>query len=660
MRYAVKSAPPPSGEPLQFVMSDGSVDRMGDVIEPTGWQLKHFKAHPIALLNHDRDQIIGKWADVRIDGGRLLGRLELAAEGTSALVDTVRKLVEQDILRAVSVGFKPIEQKPLTDEADKYFGPFRFMKSELLECSLVAVPANANALSTAKSLGLPGEHLAEVFRKPAEPTPRAPARSCDATHAKPGKPPLARLCDAKPTGTPIMSTLSQRIEDLRKHVVNLRDKLTELANKEQLDDVETVEFEELPDEIDRQEAALSRLEKAEKKMTQPKSAADKPRDGEILPPVSAPRIGTSFPQVKLQPYDHLVRSMVVFGRAKVLQQPIEQVLRECYRDDEVTGTIIRTAMAPAMTTVAGWAQELVGTAIADLLQQLQLVSIYPRLSGYGSKFTFGRNGIIKIPARSATPKINGSFVGEGQPIPVRKLGLSSITLTPKKMAVISEFTREMAMASTPSIESVIRQAINEDTAEAIDQALIDATVADTIRPAGLRAGVSGLTPSAATTAFDKMIADIKALIAPIVAARGGRKLVLLMNTAQSLSMSWVVAPNGEFIFADVASGTLRNLTVITSTTVPAGMLIMLDAADFASVTGDTAQFDVSDVATLHEEDTAPLPIVGGTVQPPVIGSIAAPVRSLFQTASIAVRLLLDMNWTMRRTGMVSWMTGVTW
>ena len=643
MKYAVKSAPPPGGVPSEFVMSDASVDRMGDVIDADGWQLKHFKAHPIALFNHDKDQIIGKWADVRVEKGQLLGRLELAAEGTSPLVDTVRKLVEQDILRAVSVGFRPLEQQPLTKDADKYFGPFRFMKSELLECSLVAVPANPNALQTVKSLGLSDDLLAEVFRKPVE------VRTATAP-AKPGK-------ALPPSGTH-MKTLSQRIEDARKHLLSLRDKATELTNKEELDETEEALFEQLPAEIEQQEKALTKLEAMEKALTAGKSdntSRQAARDGEVLPP-QAPRIGTAFPKVKTTPRDHLVRAMVVFGRAKASQKPLEDVLRDTYRDDEVTGAIIRAAVAPAQTTVAGWAAELVGTAIADLLQQLQLVSIYPSLAAAGSRFTFGSNGVIKIPARSATPKINGSFVGEGQPIPVRRLGLASVTLTPKKMAVISEFTREMAMSSTPSIESVIREAMNEDTAEAIDQALIDATAADTVRPAGLRAGVAGLTPSTATTAFDKMIADIKALIAPIVANRGGRRLVLLMNTAQSLSLSWVVTPNGEFIFADVANGTLRNLTVITSTTVPAGMLIMVDAADFASVTGDTAQFDVSDVATLHEEDTTPLPI--GTAGSPAV--VAAPVRSLFQTASIAVRLLMDMNWTMRRSGMVSWMTGVTW
>ena len=100
--------------------------------------------------------------------------------------------------------------------------------------------------------------------------------------------------------------------------------------------------------------------------------------------------------------------------------------------------------------------------------------------------------------------------------------------------------------------------------------------------------------------------------------------------------------------------------MIASTTVPASMLIMVDAADFASATGDMPEFDVSDVATIHEEDTTPLPIVGGVVQPPLIASVAAPVRSLWQTASVGVRMMMDMNWAMRRPNMVSWMTGVTW
>src|SRR4030095_3596530 len=143
MKYAVRSAPPPSGDAMEFVLSDNSVDRVGDVIEQN-WELSAFRKNPIALFNHQRDHVIGSWAGVRVDGNRLLGKLQLAAEGTSELVDTVRKLVEKKCVRATSVGFMPLKTEKLTDEASEFWGQFRYLKSELLEASLVSVPANSN------------------------------------------------------------------------------------------------------------------------------------------------------------------------------------------------------------------------------------------------------------------------------------------------------------------------------------------------------------------------------------------------------------------------------------------------------------------------------------------------------------------------------------
>ena len=648
MRKTEKAAPSPTADPREYVMSDGSIDRMGDVVEPAGWDLANFKNHPIALLNHDRDQIIGTWAEVRVEGKQLRGRLELAAEGTSDVVDNVRKLVAQNILRAVSVGFRPLEQEPLDKNADKFWGPFKFTKSELLECSLVAVPANPNALATAKSLGLSSDFLAEVFRKTAGSTPRPPARSCDADHAKPGK-------ALSPTGN-TMKTLSERIQDAQKEILSIRDRLTEIANgSEQPNEIEQAEIEELSTQLEAKQKSYDALVKLEASMAARTGGPAAPAirsQAEVRP--------IAIREQRIEPREHIYRAMTAHFVAKMSGQRIEDVLRERYPGDEGTNVVLRAAMAPAQTTVAGWAAELVNIVVADFLNQLPIIAVYPKLALKGPRYTFGTAGVIKVPARAATPQINGSFVGEGQPIPVRKLGLSAITLTPKKMGVISEFTREMGLHSTPAIEGVIRQAINEDTAVAIDTVLIDANPATTIRPAGLLNGIAGLTPSAAALRLDKIIADIAALMAPIIANRGGRDLVLICNPAQKLSMDWAVTANGQFVFASDNVPAMRGITVVSSTTVPASELIMVDAADFASVTGDSPQFDVSDVATIHEEDTAPLPIVGGTVQPPVIGSVAAPVRSLWQTASIGVRMMLDMNWAMRRAGMVSWMTGVTW
>src|SRR5262249_59224689 len=85
----------------------------------------------------------------------------------------------------------------------------------------------------------------------------------------------------------------------------------------------------------------------------------------------------------------------------------------------------------------------------------------------------GQAGKIVIPTRSRTPTIAGSFVGEGQAIPVRQGAFTSQTLTPKKMAVITTFTREMADHSTPAIEGVLREAIQVDTSVALDSVLLD-------------------------------------------------------------------------------------------------------------------------------------------------------------------------------------------
>ncbi len=60
------------GDGLEFVLSDATVDRYGDIVEPDGWVLSWFKKNPIALFGHSNSFPIGKWADVRVEGGNLV------------------------------------------------------------------------------------------------------------------------------------------------------------------------------------------------------------------------------------------------------------------------------------------------------------------------------------------------------------------------------------------------------------------------------------------------------------------------------------------------------------------------------------------------------------------------------------------------------------
>lgn len=138
-------------DPYEFVLSDETADRHGDIIRADGWDLKHFKKNPIALYGHKHDatHVIGVWKNVRVEGKRLLGRLKLAEPGTSEIVDIVRSLVEQGILKTVSVGLRILEYTPI-DKSEPW-GGWDITRAALNECSMVAVPANPNALALAKS-----------------------------------------------------------------------------------------------------------------------------------------------------------------------------------------------------------------------------------------------------------------------------------------------------------------------------------------------------------------------------------------------------------------------------------------------------------------------------------------------------------------------------
>lgn len=148
----VKAGTQSTDDPFKFVLSDETVDRVGDVIRAKGWQLGNFKKNAIALFGHDNSFPIGTWKDVKVEGKRLIGTLHMAKEGTSDRIDEIRKLLEQRILKAVSVGFSIKEYEPM-DEKDPW-GGWDIKKAELHETSVVTVPANPSAVLLAKSMGI--------------------------------------------------------------------------------------------------------------------------------------------------------------------------------------------------------------------------------------------------------------------------------------------------------------------------------------------------------------------------------------------------------------------------------------------------------------------------------------------------------------------------
>lgn len=626
-----------TGRGLDFVLSDGSLDRHGTRINPAGWVLDNFLRNPIALFGHSGYFPIGTWANVRAEGGKLLGTLQLAARGTSTRVDEIISLVEQGILRAVSVGFSVIEE----GQAGK--SNYDYEKQELHEVSLVSVGSNVNALAKARALKISGETLSLVFGEHAEGRlgddrtgKHAEMRTIGGEHARDAAPRTSR--------TSTMPTLSQRIEDAQADLVAKRDRATELSAADSLD-LDAIEA--LNVQIEVAERTIAALKTSEARIGL--TATPPGGSGVQTPAVVRRPLGAAGRD--LTGFDLLVRALTANGIAHFARQPIERVLDERYPGHEATHTLVtRADQTIGTTTVSGWASELMQTVNSGFLQALTGMSIYPRLRDRGVGLSFDGTGTIKLPRRTAGGA-GGGFVAEGAPIRVGRITTAAAELTPKKMGVIVPFSRELARRSTPAIEAIVRRAILEDTAAILDAALLDATAVGTARPAGLLNGVAAVANGYGGGDHVAVKEDFKALLAPFIAANAADNITVIMNPSQALSIAMMDGPDNN---AGWFSGISSRVNIVESTYATAGRLIAMRNSDFYTAVGDAPEFDINETATVHMEDTTPLELADASA------THADPIRSFFQTATVGVRMLMDVSWVMGRPSMVQWIDGTSY
>lgn len=124
------------------IASTDTPDRDGEVIKQEGWDLTNFQKNPVLLASHNYHEFpIGKATDIAVQDGKLIFKA-VFSEATEKAKEAYA-LVKEGILSAFSVGFIPREY----DQKEAGI----ITKAELLEISLVAVPANPAAVVLAKS-----------------------------------------------------------------------------------------------------------------------------------------------------------------------------------------------------------------------------------------------------------------------------------------------------------------------------------------------------------------------------------------------------------------------------------------------------------------------------------------------------------------------------
>lgn len=601
-------------DPFLFVASTEARNRKNLILKQDGWDLTAFLRNPIALWAHDDTLPIGTWEDVKVTGGKLMARLKLAARGTSELIDTIWKLLDQKIIKSTSVGFKPLDYDIQKD------GTILIKKMELREISLVSVPADAGAMRVIASAS------EDVRDRIILGAPRKrPGGTAD--------PPKQRNTNMN---------LAERIRAAESELTELKDKITVLTEKDDLTDDEVTELETLSTSAEDLGKRLSSMKRAEAALA---LGAKSAKPGKATTPAQ--------PKKSYEKADLLFRSAYVVAKAHVSNRAIGDIILSDFGGDKDLEAITLAATNPAMTNVAGWAAELMDTQVAQFMDLLAPESIWARIVGL--RLVFDRNGGFRLPGRT-TRSLGGSFVGEGGAIPVKQASLTSVALAPHKMAVITTMTRELAQRSAPSAEPLFRQMMIEDTAVVLDAAFLDANAASAVRPAGLQ--VMGTGSASAGKTVEQIVQDLRGMAEAMITANAGRRPIWVMNDIRRLAlMTKLSSTEDSRPFADeIRSGTLLGYPIAHSITVPADIVMLIDQAELAQGYGDSPQIDMSNQATLHMEEATPLPIVDGAASPVT----AHPVRSLFQTDSLGLRLVWDVSWAIRRQGAVQFRTAVAW
>jgi hypothetical protein len=237
------------------------------------------------------------------------------------------------------------------------------------------------------------------------------------------------------------------------------------------------------------------------------------------------------------------------------------------------------------------------------------------------------------------------FVLEGDPIPARQGDFVSATLgPPKKMAMICGLTEDLATHSAEAAEILIRALMIEATAQALDAAFFSNAAASASRPAGVLAGVTPITgsPGGGTAA---LLADLRAMIGAITLNGGGNRIWLFADPAELVAIS-MLSPSGTIAGVEA---------LVPCPVLAAGQIVALEVGAIASAFSAVPDVEISREATIHF-DTAPAQI--GTAGSPA--TVAAPTRSLWQTASLALRLILRTAWVVRAPNMVQTVNPVSW
>ena len=199
------------GSAHRMVIAANELSRNGDELNLRGISFKNYRKNPVVLWAHDSYSGIPIAKTVKIghdDQGRIVADFEFNSDDEFAA--RVENAWNGGFIRAASIWYKPTKVVEMLDEQGRV-DRLRIEESELLEWSLVAVPADPDSVrAAARAMNLP----AEIFRG-FEPEPE----------------PVVKESEPAP-GLEAEPNQDNPIEALRERVDALEQELRELAARD--------------------------------------------------------------------------------------------------------------------------------------------------------------------------------------------------------------------------------------------------------------------------------------------------------------------------------------------------------------------------------------------------------------------------------------------
>jgi HK97 family phage prohead protease len=137
-----------AGQGFSWTFSTFDLDRFSERIDPEGWDYRRYMDNPVVEWAHRYDiPAIGRADSLYTDEKGLHGFIIFNDKDIDPFGWGIGERVKAGVIRAGSVGFRPIEIELPSKEDGKDGTTLIFRKQELLEFSICNVPANPFALS---------------------------------------------------------------------------------------------------------------------------------------------------------------------------------------------------------------------------------------------------------------------------------------------------------------------------------------------------------------------------------------------------------------------------------------------------------------------------------------------------------------------------------